>query len=361
MGHSVKNLCLNNPEFVIPMSTVLARNTTGVASMIDNLIAGFDELGIKCDVLLREKDLIKSANFLNIHSHIFKTRLSSAKINARLFDLTAPIFAKNDKVILWPNYMHNIFFNQRSVVFIHDLQHVDIPQNFKPLRRAWLNLNMTALQRQQIATIFISGAVQVKFQERFGSMSRSAVINNAINLSRYAVSKKPELPIPDKYVIYVGHDYPHKRISLLKKVGKFLAETSDVSLVIAGRDHFDEDDYGIYIVASPSDAELSWLYKNARLFVSASEYEGFGMPMIEALALGLPVIATENCATETLTDDGVLVLPRDITPEVFCKNVLSMITEKESYQQRLSHMLYAANFAPATIANKLIEFVKKNF
>ncbi|GGL68219.1 hypothetical protein GCM10009039_27790 [Halocalculus aciditolerans] len=61
-----------------------------------------------------------------------------------------------------------------------------------------------------------------------------------------------------------------------------------------------------------SDAELEWLYQNAVGFVYPSLYEGFGMPILESMRAGTPVLTSRNGATEEVADDAaVLVDPTD--------------------------------------------------
>ncbi|MDF1496691.1 MAG: glycosyltransferase family 1 protein [Patescibacteria group bacterium] len=108
-----------------------------------------------------------------------------------------------------------------------------------------------------------------------------------------------------EYLLYVGSSYPHKRLDLLMEVWKELSQSyPDMHLVIAGEtDVFMQriklmsesmNLMRIHFEGRVSDGELRSLYENATAFVFPSEFEGFGLPPLEALALGTPVISSDS-------------------------------------------------------------------
>ena len=132
------------------------------------------------------------------------------------------------------------------------------------------------------------------------------------------------LPTPDfcrvpsnPFILYVGSAYPHKRLDFLVDAWQAIhAYHPDLSLVIAG----EEDVFMARHVASVkqknlprviftgrvTDAELAGLYQRAELFVFPSSFEGFGLPPIEALSYGCPVVSSDStCLPEVLPKDGV--------------------------------------------------------
>jgi len=132
------------------------------------------------------------------------------------------------------------------------------------------------------------------------------------------------LPPPDfagipqeKFLLYVGAAYPHKRLDLLLDVWKVIAEKyPDRSLVLAGemdvfmqrlRDRAAAESVPrVVFTGRVSDARLSALYRRAEAFVFPSSDEGFGLPPLEALSFGCPVIASDaSCLPEVLPAQGV--------------------------------------------------------
>lgn len=118
------------------------------------------------------------------------------------------------------------------------------------------------------------------------------------------------------YLLYVGNAYPHKNLErLIIAFGKLITEYMlDYQLVIAGRkDQFHErleeevaavrlDDRVIF-TDYVSDAELAGLYNKASLYVFPSLSEGFGLPALEAMSYGVPVVCSDaTCLPEIAGD-----------------------------------------------------------
>lgn len=116
------------------------------------------------------------------------------------------------------------------------------------------------------------------------------------------------------YILYVGSAYPHKRLDLLLSGWKKVAnEYPNHKLIIAGElDVFmsrlkkENASPNICFADRVSDAQLASLYKDATCFVFPSSHEGFGLPPLEALSLGCPVVASDiACLKEVLPKAGV--------------------------------------------------------
>ena len=102
------------------------------------------------------------------------------------------------------------------------------------------------------------------------------------------------------YILYVGNDYPHKNLARLKLAfEKIRQEGLDYELVL--------------ITEWVSEEELDKLYRNASLYVFPSLYEGFGLPPLEAMARGVPVVSSNaSCLPEILGDAVLYFNPLDV-------------------------------------------------
>ncbi len=127
------------------------------------------------------------------------------------------------------------------------------------------------------------------------------------------------LPEGDK-LLYVGGLDERKNVeNLVSHVGDF-CEKNGCALIIAGSAS-DAEIFSlkklisnkklnnvVYFYPNVSDKELSYIYDASKIFVFFSKYEGFGLPVIEALSKGLPVIAFNNSSiTELLSESGILI------------------------------------------------------
>ncbi|MFH1129674.1 MAG: glycosyltransferase family 1 protein [Patescibacteria group bacterium] len=99
--------------------------------------------------------------------------------------------------------------------------------------------------------------------------------------------------LANQYILYVGNDYPHKNLERLKLAcEKIRQDGLKYSLIL--------------ITGFVSEKELDDLYKNASLFVFPSLYEGFGLPPLEAMKRGVPVVASNLTCVPEILGDAVL-------------------------------------------------------
>ncbi len=136
------------------------------------------------------------------------------------------------------------------------------------------------------------------------------------------------------YLLYVGNAYPHKNLEFLIQVFQQFSETHpEFELMLAGRDDlFYKRLRGIAkekirFVMNPSDNDLAELYRNATAYVFPSRSEGFGLPPLEAMSVGVPVAASRiGALTEILGDAAVSFSPDSPDELIQVMEKLSMDT-----------------------------------
>lgn len=180
-------------------------------------------------------------------------------------------------------------------------------------------------------------------------------------------SLKERYNLPAQFLLNVGAFEPRKNQMLIMKALK--AGKIDMPLVIAGRTtdylkelqkHIAENGLQNQVKLLPDfpSAELPTLYQCATLFVFPSTYEGFGIPVVEALTSGIPVIAaTGSCLEESGGPDSIYVNPNDE------EELATRINEVLSDEQRRATMMvkglsYTQRFSDETIAENLIRIYK---
>jgi len=138
------------------------------------------------------------------------------------------------------------------------------------------------------------------------SDSRITVTYEAANLSKISDRKtfKQAFELPEKYAVYTGNAYPHKNLERLISSWKEIFEKSGTVLFIcSGRSVFatkiesliENLNAGAYIkfLGSASDQDLRILYSRATVYVFPSLLEGFGLPGLDAMEFGLPVVCSD--------------------------------------------------------------------
>lgn len=121
--------------------------------------------------------------------------------------------------------------------------------------------------------------------------------------------------IPGRYVLWVGTIEPRKNLPGL--LAAFRRLPDDVTLVLAGPSGWHEDltvhrqgiEHRVRLTGFVSGAELAALYAGASVFCYPSLLEGFGMPVLEAMAQGAPVVTSSGTSTEEVAGDAGLVVP----------------------------------------------------
>ena len=149
--------------------------------------------------------------------------------------------------------------------------------------------------------------------------------------------------LPDRYVLCVGSIEERKNVLLAIKALHHLPD--DVSLVIVGRQTSYSDLVHEYVLEhrmhsrvqmlhNVPDDDLPALYRMADCFVYPSRYEGFGIPIIEAISQGLPVVAcTGSCLEEAGGPDSLYVSPDD--PEAMAHALTQVLYGAPERQQRI--------------------------
>lgn len=131
-----------------------------------------------------------------------------------------------------------------------------------------------------------------------------------------------KLMVPEKYILYVGNEKPHKNVgNVIKAFHLFLEKYGlEYSLVIVGiSPKYEEKVMGktlsnnVITLSHVDDSDLISLYQTTLLLLSPSLYEGFGLPLLEAMACGAPVITSSNSSiSEVVGNAALFVDPKNI-------------------------------------------------
>lgn len=211
----------------------------------------------------------------------------------------------------------------RNVVMIHDLAVLHNPKWFSLKFRAYYRWALSQIAGKSLKVLTVSSFSKHKIMELLRvPQERIAVIPGAVAES---FSHLADEPFPNKhgrYVLAVSSLDPRKNFARL--IEAFLrAKLRDVKLIVAGgqshvfsdprlQDVLDDAD-NIVLTGYLRDPELAGLYQHALCLVYPSLYEGFGLPALEAMACGCPVVASRIASLpEVCGDAAYYVEPYDI-------------------------------------------------
>ncbi len=198
--------------------------------------------------------------------------------------------------------------HRRSVVSLLDVQHRDLPQLFSLPERIYRRLAYDRAAVQADAVITLSEFSKRRILHHLGmSAGRVHVAHLGVRLDEFTPASGGSR---DSFLLYPARAWPHKNHRVLFQAFCHLRRRHPtLRLVLTGARAADLSGLpdGVEARGLVPPAELRSLYSRAALLVFPSTYEGFGLPVIEAMASGC-VVATSDCAAlpEVVADAGVL-------------------------------------------------------
>lgn len=292
---------------------------------------------------------------------------------------------KRDKIDIFHGLSHEIPFNIhktniRSVVTIHDIIYKTYPDMFTAIDRAIYNAKFRYSCKHADKVIAISESTKQDIIKYFNTPSdKIEVIYQAINPVFYQMqdAEKAEqitkqYNLPDDYLLYVGSINSRKNLLSIIKALKLLPKDLQIPLVIVGQGGQYKNevlsyakanrlDHLLILINNLSDSRtLQAFYQRAKIFVFPSIYEGFGLPVTEALLSKTPVI-TSNISSlpEAGGESSYYVSPMDI--EAIAKGIETIMTDDLQRQKMVEEGFNFAQqqFSPKHLTEQVYNLYKQ--
>ena len=233
-------------------------------------------------------------------------------------------------VYVFPDFIRWPVLSRRSIVVVHDLGFVKHPQFVQPGTRRFLQ---TFAPRSVAGADGIVAVSEFTKRELIGTYGldpgRVAVVPNGVDHGHFYPRDRTEVDavktrfgIDRPYVLMTGTIEPRKNVDgLLKAFASIAAPLRDAhSLVLAGGEGWLDQNIlrladelrasGVRVIqlgyVEPRD--LPALYSGASVFVLPSHYEGFGIPVVEAMACGAPVITSRNASLPEVAGEAAMLV-----------------------------------------------------
>ncbi len=257
-------------------------------------------------------------------------------------ELLKILYQEKPDLLHFPHFTISPLWMGKMVVTIHDL----IKHESRGLETTTKNglfywpkyfqyLAIVRLAIRRSSRVFVpSNYWKERLIEKYNVAPNKIIVTyEGVDRVFFGKGKKPNIKIKTPYIIYVGNVYPHKNVDTIIKAVKIL--DGKVHLYIScARSVFWErtkqmikklnaEDFVTHLGFAP-DEELVYLYKNSLAFVTASKIEGLGLPGLEAMASGAPVISSDASCLPEVYGNAAEYFPPNNTKELVNKIELLM-------------------------------------
>jgi len=220
-----------------------------------------------------------------------------------------------------------------GIVTLHDLQPLSHPERFGPVKRRWLTWSAPRSLRAARTVICLAGFTADDAVQRAGvDPARVRIVPCGVDDPGAAVDEElrhrvlARFDLVDRpFVLYPAITYPHKNHeTLIAAFAALVPARPALRLVLTGGASSAEplvraaiDAYGladeVVRTGRVPEADLDVLYRSALVMAFPSRYEGFGLPLLEAMARGCPVVASDVGGLPLVAGDAaMLVDPLDV-------------------------------------------------
>ncbi len=256
---------------------------------------------------------------------------------------------------------------RRRVITIHDLTYKRFPELLQKETLHSLEAHMTREIVRADAIICVSESTRDDLLHYYEVDPRRVfAIHSGVTVT--TDNRQPTTALPKRYILFVSTIEPRKNLGVLldafenlKRSGKY-----DGALVVVGRIGWKSEEFvsrlrarDVHHLDYLAPAELQEVYRKAELFVFPSIYEGFGFPLLEAMAHGVPTIAAESSSLPEIAGDAALYFdPRDAAQ---LESAISRVVENHEMRHALiaRGLERVAQFRWDTAAERTVEVLER--
>lgn len=250
----------------------------------------------------------------------------------------AAIVARRGLDLLWSTgYVVPIAAPVAHVATVHDLYYRHAPDAVAGVRRHYFRWLVPATVRRARRVIVAAQHTAADLATELGE-NRTAGVRVVLHGVRTTLaSVEPIDPGLDRpYVLAVAATTANKRMDVVvAAVEQLRADGHDLRLVVVGADPYGLLEAAIagreeWVVRRPqvSEAELAGLYRHAGAYVTASAYEGFGLPVVEAQMLGAPVVSSQGGALPEVAGFGAHYPPA-VDAASYARSIAMVLSEHD--------------------------------
>ena len=321
----------------------------GIGTYLRNILIELSRLDRDTEyVVLCRPDDIDSGDVLGQNFRMVPETAPNYSVSEQ-FRIPAVLAREGVRLVHEPHYVLPALIQCRSVVTIHDCIHLMFPQ-YLPNRLAYVYAkgSMWIASKKANRILTVSEASKRDILRFFDvPPDKVSVIHNAIderflapaNAERMALVRQ-RFQLDHPFVLYVGNIKPHKNVErLIDAFGRARIQgPDDLKLIIIGDEiskypalrqsvHKHKLDKHVRFLGFQPTETLAAFYRLARAFVFPSLYEGFGLPPLEAMACGCPLV-TSNVSSLPEVAGGAALLVDPYDEDAIASGIVTAVTDE---------------------------------
>jgi len=278
-------------------------NMSGIGTYLKNILPRLIE---------SEQFIITCMGYDNIKKFSWYDKINFIPLDSAILSLSEqfelPLKIPKCDIFWSPNWNIPLFFikAKERIVTVHDVYHLANPSSFSKIYIAGIKIYMKFID------VYCKKIITVSEFSKNEIIKHTKIASKKINVINLAVNDKfddfiPDFEINDSYLLYVGNVKPHKNLLLSLQAFKEIDDKEIKFFIVGKKDGFITNDNSldeilkslhsrVVFTGEISDNELKTYYKNAKFFLFPSKYEGFGLPILEAMKFSLPIISSSSAS-----------------------------------------------------------------
>jgi len=363
-------------------------------------LASFDD-SINVEILI---DTAYSSNLLNVQRYINQKLLNSkihywSSIRPTVFpdtiddyhDFSNKLLQEKivninpDVVVFTEHFIQGVNFSKldlkkttiKSAVLIYDLIPLKLPSEYlsnQSIKEWYLKRAKDISKADTILTISKSSARDIKgFLPTTSPVNIGCCTTSEFNQAKNQDLKSSENKFNEDFLLYAGGYDKRKGIDMLITTFNDVQKSikTSIKLILVGdipkglREDYEKTiaslnlENTINLVGYISDNELIQFYKSCTGYIHTSEYEGFGLPLLEAMSLGAPIVAAKNSSVEEVVSDCAIYFETGNAASLY-QSILKLINDKNIRQNlSLKGIERSKAFSWQSVAHKTLENLTK--
>lgn len=312
-------------------ATILHEKTTGLGVYAKNILRVFSsdkkDVEVFCSIPIDGLKTIKVTKYVRPSYH-----KKGGVVRFLYTQLVLPFKVKSEDVLYHPFQYLALFSNSKQIMTIHDL----IPLYYKEVARhqyIYYKYFMPLLIKKANKIICISNNTKEDLI-RFYNIDENKIkmIYNGYDKDFFneddideGILKKYDIDYP--YMVMVGASYPHKNLESAIKAFKELKDKNGCKLIIISKNSGYVEklreltkelnlDKVVIFLGYVADNDLKTLYNKSKAFVYPSLYEGFGLPILEAVACNTLVLCSNNSSLPEVAGEGAIMFDAENLEEI---------------------------------------------